>query len=105
MTMDFSQVNFEYLVQARDLAREDAPLTATLLDVPLEVTTRLASTKPSDLLHMSQIRAPLLVPRQRKWWWIRFLQAISDGNGTEISTVVDQASLLVVSEEPERAAK
>ena len=67
MKMDFSQVNLEYLIQARDLTREDPTLAAVLLDIPDEMACMLAELSPHQLTQILQIKPPLVIPRQEAW--------------------------------------
>ena len=64
MEMDFSRVNLEYLIQARDLAREDPEVVTVLLGMSHELVHLLAETTPQELAQVIVIKPPLLVPRQ-----------------------------------------
>ncbi len=96
MKMDFSQVNLEYLIQARDLSKQDPALAPVLLDIPDEMACMLPELSPHQLTQILQIKPPLVIPRQEAWWWSRLFTALRDGRPEEIETIVEQASLLVV---------
>ena len=96
MKMDFSQVNLEYLIQARDLARQDPTLAAVLLDISDEMACMLPELSPHQLTQVLQIKPPLLMPRQEAWWWSRLFTALRDGCPEEIEAIAEHASLLVV---------
>ncbi len=96
MEMDFSQVNLEYLIQARDLTSQDPALAAVLLDISDEMARSLPELSPHQLTQVLQIKPPLLMPRQEAWWWSRLFTALRDGRPEEIEAIVEHASLLVV---------
>ena len=96
MKMDFSHMNLEYLIQARDLSKQDPALAAVLLDIPDEMACMLPDLSAQELTQIIQIKPPLLIPRQEAWWWSRLFTALRDGRPEEIETIVEQASLLVV---------
>jgi len=96
MKMDFSQVNLEYLIQARDLSKRDPALAAVLLDISDEMTCMLPDLSPHQLTQVLHIKPPLLMPRQEAWWWARLFTALRDGCPEEIEAIVEHASLLVV---------
>lgn len=98
MNMDFSHLNVEYLVQARDLARADPRLTASILYMPNELAQSLAALTPAGLAQLTQIKMPLLVPRPETWWWSRLFQAIQDGDEAEVRAIMDHAGLFVISD-------
>lgn len=91
--MDFSKVNLEYLIQARDLAREDAEVTAVLLGMPRQLAHVLADVAPEELAQIIVIKSPLLVPRQEPWWWQRLFKAVREGRPDELEAVLEHASL------------
>lgn len=94
MEMDFSRVNLEYLIQARDLAREDAEVMAVLLGVPRKLAHVLAEVTPEELTQIIAIKPPLLVPRQEPWWWQRLFKAVRAGRPDELEAVIEHASLM-----------
>jgi hypothetical protein len=93
MDMDFSHVNLEYLLHARDLAREDPVWTAIVLEMPSLLAASLADTNPRDVMRLAKMKPPLLVPRHGLWWWSRILHAVHDGQLAEIEVVMDHAGL------------
>ncbi len=96
MKMDFSHMNLEYLIQARDLSKQDPALAAVLLDIPDEMSCMLPELSPHQLTQILQIKPPLVIPRQEAWWWSRLFTALRGGRPGEIEAIVEQASLLVV---------
>ena len=72
MHLDFSHLNFQYLIQARDLARQDRQRAGVLLGIPDEMVCLLPDLSPQLLAQILQIKPPLVIPRQEIWWWSRF---------------------------------
>ncbi len=96
MKFDFSQVNLQYLIQARDLAIRDPELVATLLGIPGDMAHLLSELTPPALAHVAHIKPPLLIPRQEPWWWSRLLTALREGRTEEIDAIVVHAPLITV---------
>jgi hypothetical protein len=96
MTYDFSQLNLQYLIRARDIARRDPQLAATLTGMPEELAQLLAEVTPDELAQVTQFKAPLLIPRQEAWWWSRLFTAIRDGRPEEVEAIMEHASLITV---------
>lgn len=94
MEIDFSRVNLEYLMRARDLARNDIEVTAALLGIPLELARLFAEVTPEELVQVIEIKVPLLLPRQEPWWWQRLLRALREGRTEELKTIIEHASLM-----------
>ena len=95
MNLDFSHLNFQYLIQARDLARQDRQRAGVLLGIPDEMVCLLPDLSPQLLAQVLQIKPPLVIPRQEIWWWSRFLVTLRDGQSAELETIMDQASLIL----------
>jgi hypothetical protein len=95
MNIDFSQVNLQYLIQRRDLTKQDPQLAAVLLDIPDEMACMLPDLSPPQLTQIILIKSPLLIPRQEAWWWSRLFTALGDGRPDEIESVIKHASLIV----------
>lgn len=91
---DFSDINFQYLVRARDLAHQNPEIIAPLLGIPNGLALNLLEISPKELSCISRIRAPLLVPRAEAWWWERLLTAIRHGHLEEIDSILEHASQL-----------
>jgi hypothetical protein len=96
MTYDFSCVNLQYLMQARDLAIRDPELGATLLGISVDMAQLLAELTSRDLAHVARMKPPLLIPRQESWWWSRLLTAVREGRTEEIDAIMDHAPLITV---------
>ena len=95
MKMDFSQVNLQYLIQARDLTRQDPRVASVLLGIPDEMACLLPDLRPQQLTQIIQIKSPLLIPRQEAWWWSRLFTALCDGRSDEIEATIEHASLIL----------
>ena len=93
---DFSQINLEYLIQARDLARQMPGAGALLLDIPESLACRLATLTPASLARVTDFKAPLVSPRHDAWWWDRLLRALTDGEAGELQVILEQAGLATV---------
>jgi hypothetical protein len=103
MLIDFSDLNLQYLVMARDLVRRNPEVGAALLGVPDELARLLADLSPQALSHVTCVRPPLLVPRNDFGWWSRLLRALHEGHKGEIEAVLEHASLMMASQEKRRA--
>lgn len=98
--VDFSHVNLQYLICARDLAREFPERAALLLGVPEALGKLLAQLSAEELAAVTRIKAPLLIPRQEPWWWDRLFTAIHADRTDELQAVLDQAGLIVANGRP-----
>lgn len=98
MEMDFSKINLEYLIQARDLARQDSEMSSIVLGMSRELAHLLAESTPQELTRVAEIRPPLFVPRQDAWWWQRFFTAVREGRTDELKTIIEHASLMIAPE-------
>ena len=68
MEIDFSKLNLQYLVRARDLARFDPDLAAGLLGVSSEIVALLGRATPEQFAAIASIKVPLVIPRGERWW-------------------------------------
>jgi hypothetical protein len=93
--IDFSRVNLQYLIGARDLARDWPESAAVLLGVPDDLVQLLAALDAAVLVAVTEVKAPLLVLRQEPWWWHRLFTALQAGRPEELEAVLEQAGLLV----------
>ena len=98
MDIDFSSVNLQYLLRARDIAREDLARAVVLLNLSQDFADLLAGLTPEELTAINQIKLPLLLPRQETWWWVRLLKALQDGSPDEIQAVMDHLSLVTIAQ-------
>jgi len=92
--LDFSRINFEYLLQARNVAKQHPEMAASLLGIPPETIRLLAKTPPDVLGQIHQIRAPLLTPRQGARWWQHLFLAMNRNEPEEIECVLKHAALI-----------
>ena len=96
MKMDYSQVNLQYLIQTRDLIRQDPQLGPALLGIPHEMAHLLSNLSPQQLTQIIQIKSPLLSPHQEAWWWSHLLTAMRDGRLDEIDAVIAHVPLFLL---------
>ncbi len=97
MTTDFSDLNIQYLVSARDLVRQHPDLGAVLLGFSNEMAQMLAAVQPRELQRIALVKPPLFVPRNDIWWWSRLLRALREGHRGEVEAILDHAGLIVAS--------
>ncbi|WP_029131771.1 flagellar transcriptional regulator FlhD [Sedimenticola selenatireducens] len=95
MNIDFSDLNLQYLIQARDLARQDPHLAGVLLGIPSEMAGMVGNLSPRTLAQITQIKIPLITPQQETGWWLRLLTALKDEDQNEIGAIMAQAPLIV----------
>lgn len=93
MNIDFSNINLQYLIQARELAREDPEQVTVLLGISRHLAELLAEVSPEALARIPRIKTPLLIPRQEMWWWSRLLSAVNEDEHDQIETVLEHGSL------------
>ena len=102
MEMDFSRINLEYLIQARDLARQDPEMSSIVLGMSLELARLLAESTPQELAQVAEIKPPLFVPRQEAWWWQRFFMAMHECRTDELKAILEHVSLMIAPEQKAR---
>ena len=95
MNCDFSRLNLEYLIQARDIAITDQRQAGAILGIPDALARLLPDLTPKMLASLARIPQPLITPRRDVWWWSRLLLALQDGHPIEIEAVMDQAALIL----------
>ena len=100
MDIDFSRVNLRYLIQARDISREDPERAMLLLSLSKEFVHLLGRVRPEELAQILEIKVPLLLPRHEAWWWARLLQTLQEGSPEEIEAVMKHIELVAVSKAP-----
>jgi hypothetical protein len=101
--IDFSRVNLQYLLCARDLARDYPARAAVLLGATEGLVQRLAELDPAALVAVTEIKVPLMVLRQEPWWLERLFTALQAGGPDERQAVLDQAGLMVAKNGPRGA--
>ena len=94
---DFSSINYQYLLKARDVAKRDPDLVVALLGIPKELVEPLTQTSASGLAALLNIKEPLLMLRAETWWWERFFTAINDSKKEEIDAVIEHACFIATS--------
>ena len=103
MDWNFSHLNLEYLIQARDLARSDQCRACAILGVPEAMAGILADLPPQLLANIVRVNHPLVTPRPDVWWWSRLLVALQGGQSAEIEVVMAHASVILgAAEKPTR---
>jgi len=95
MNVDFSDLNLQYFIQARDLARQDPLLASVLLGIPSAMAGIVGNLTPQTLAQITQIKFPLITPQQETGWWLRLLTALKDKDQKEIGAIIAQAPLIV----------
>lgn len=95
MDFDFSKVNLEYLLIARDLARTNPDLGVTLLGLPKNMAQQLAELTAHELALLTRFHPPLLAPRHEAWWWQRLITALHEGDAEELALILDHAGTMV----------
>ncbi len=95
MEIDFSSINLQYLLQARDIAQKQPELASAVLGLPVELIDVLAHTSGESLAEIAKIKAPLLMVRGESLWWARLFKALKEGSQDEINAVLEHASLAV----------
>ena len=98
MLIDFSDLNLQYLLLARDAVRHNPEVGPVLLGLSDELARLLGELTPQQLAYVTRIAPPLLVPRNDLGWWSRLLNALRDGQRAEIQAVLDHACLVMASE-------
>ncbi len=93
--IDFSRANLQYLICARDLARDYPERAAVLLGATEGLVQLLAELDPAALVAVTEVKAPLLILRQEPWWWERLFTALQAGGPDELRAVLEQAGLMV----------
>ena len=96
MDVDFSIINLQYLIHARDIARENPEVAATVLGLSRELVALLSQTSSESLAKIAQIKVPLVKMRGDTSWWSRLFTALTDGDAEEIDAILDHASLIVL---------
>jgi hypothetical protein len=94
--IDFSHVNLQYLICARDLARSYPERAPLLLGATDDLVRLLAELDPATLVAVTAVKAPLMVFRQEPWWWRRLFTALRAGRQDESQVVLDQGGLIVL---------
>ena len=94
MEWDFSRLNLEYLIQARDLARTNPSSGAILMGLPDDLSQMLSKISPHELTLITQLRPPLIAPRYSVWLWQRLLNALQEGDTEELRVILDHAGLI-----------
>lgn len=98
MEMDFSRLNLEYLIQARDLARQDPEMSSIVLGMSRDLARLLAESTPQELAQVTEIKPPLFVPRPEAWWWQRFFMAVHECRTDELNVIMEHVSLMIAPE-------
>ena len=96
MKIDFSNINLQYLIQFRDVAREDPDLAASLMGMSPELAQLLAQVPSDYLVRFSGVKIPLLTARGDAVWWYRLFMALVDENTDEVEAVLRAANLAVL---------
>ncbi len=96
MEIDFSNLNLQYLLQVRDIARNSPELAVAILGLPKELVGVLATLTVDGLSKIVRIKAPLLTLRGDPGWWSRLFTSLKEPRPGEVEMVLEHASLAVV---------
>lgn len=88
---DFSRINLEYFLVARDLYRENPHSAIALLGSPKCLLESLNGFGPRELANLRFVKVPLVMPRFDPHWWQRLERALHDGGQAEIEAISEQA--------------
>lgn len=97
MKLDFSNINLQYLIHVRDVARQEPDVAASLLGISPEVANLLAQVPSEYLTKITEVKVPLLVARGDAIWWYRLFNALIENNLNEVESVLQGTSLAVLS--------
>ena len=97
MKLDFSNINLQYLIHVRDVARQEPDVAASLLGISPEIANLLAQVPSEYLTKITQVKVPLLVARGDAIWWYRLFNALIENNLNEVESVLQGTSLAVLS--------
>jgi len=95
---DFSRINFEYLLLAQDVAKQNSRIATHKLGIHPEFIQLFSEITPQALSHIIQIKEPLLTLRQEPLWWGRFFKAIDSGAQDEIKFVLEHVSIITATQ-------
>ena len=96
MKIDFSNINLQYLIHFRDVAREDPDLAASLMGMSPELAKLLAQVPSDYLARISSVKIPLVTARGDAIWWYRLFMALADESADEVEAVLRAANLAVL---------
>ncbi|MCP4283835.1 MAG: hypothetical protein GY792_05220 [Gammaproteobacteria bacterium] len=96
MEIDFSSLNLQYLIQAREIAKKSPELAVAILGLPVELVNLLASLTAEGLSMVTRIKVPLLTLRCDSTWWSRLFTALKEQRSGEVDVVLELACLAVV---------
>jgi hypothetical protein len=100
MDVDFSTVNLQYLLRARDCAREDLQRSAVVLGITPALAQLLAQSEPELFGAFPKIQVPLVMLQGAPWWWTRLFEAIRSGRTDELEAVLEHLAVSRLSQEP-----
>ena len=94
MEIDFSNLILQCVLQVCNIARKCLELAVTILGLPVELVSMLASFIAEGLSKIARIKVSLLTLRGDSGWWSRLFTALIDPRPGEV--VLEHASLAVV---------
>lgn len=103
MDMDFSRTNLQYLIRARELARQDPERVVVMLGVSREVAELLAELTPEGMAQFAEIKSPLIAPRPGLWCWKRLVKAANEERTDEICAIVEHLNAIIAGIDDESA--
>lgn len=93
---DFTRINLEYFLAARDLYRENPHSAIALLGASRDFLASLEGFTPGQLANLRLVKVPLLAPRFEPHWWQRMARALQDDQRDEIEALSEQAGYYLV---------
>ena len=96
MDINFSHTNMQYLIQLRDMARQQPALVELTTGLPRDLIGLLAQIKAEALASFAQINTPAFLLRPEPWWWGRLIHALLDNRHDEIQAILAHARLAML---------
>lgn len=96
MKCNFSNINLQYLIQARDIAKQDVEHGSIILGMDKQLSRELAEISPKGLSMVARVKVPLIGPHQHTVWWKRFFRALDEGRADEAQAIMEHANLIAL---------
>lgn len=96
MEIDFSNLNLQYLLQVRDIARKRPELAVAILGLSKERVSVLATITVDGLTKIASVKSPLLTLRGDPDWWSRLFTSLKEPRSGEVEMVLEHAGLAVM---------
>lgn len=96
MNANFSSFNAEYFLAVREAIWRNPVAGSVLFGASHEFLNALSQLTPHQLAKLVNVRMPLVVPRQDRTWWTRFLRAVTDGDRSELVVLSEEAGYYMI---------